>query len=328
MFSLFSVFFFIQYLILDKKKSNPYDSSHHSYHILQKELLQSNEEHCLKQSSSWEWRTLCTNNEAKIFMEANYRIMQTTSKLNIVQIGAHVGFEKNDPLATGIISLIDSIPEKYRSRFRWTFVEPSPPNFKRLMKNLKKNSHICEMKSINAGVISDSTNSLENDLVFYSLSDTIDPETGFDSLSKKKLPKFITQVSSFSKSPILSNEKVFSSRGLNVNDYIIETKVPTKKFSILMDEILRSSVDGHNSSPFLVLIDTEGFDCDIVQGISFHSKFLPKFLVFEINQCPKEKYEKTKKHLEQLGYMISKKRENAVGILKENDKRLTSEMSK
>jgi len=172
------------------------------------------------------------------------------------------------------------------------------------------------MRSINAGVISDMTNSDMNELVFYSLRDTIDPETGFDSLSKKKLPKFITQVSSFSKSPILSNENVFSSRGLNVNDYIVETKVPTKKFSILMDEILRSSVNGTHSSPFLVLIDTEGFDCDIVQGISFDSNFLPKFLVFEINQCPGEKYEKTKKHLEKLGYMISKATENAVGILK------------
>lgn len=97
------------------------------------------------------------------------------------------------------------------------------------MKNLQSRSNIFELRSINAGVIPDSKNATENDLVFYSLRDTINPETGFDTLSKKKLPKFITQVSSFSKLPILSNENIFSSRGLNVNDYIVETKVKTTK---------------------------------------------------------------------------------------------------
>lgn len=84
-----------------------------------------------------------------------------------------------------------------------------------------------------------------------------------------------------------------------------------------MDEILKSSVNEKNSSPFLVLIDTEGFDCDIVQGMSLESNVLPKFLVFEINQCPGDKYERTKNHLEKLGYEISKARENAVGVLKQ-----------
>ena len=75
---------------------------------------------------------------------------------------------------------------------------------------------------------------------------------------------------------------------------------------------------GNTTTPFLVLIDTEGFDCDIVQGISLNSTYLPKFLVFEVKQC-KEKYDKeTKEHLEKLGYMMIPLagRENAVGVLR------------
>jgi len=71
-------------------------------------LVQIKKESCLKNTSSREWKILCTNKEAKVYTEATNRLMQTSSKLNIVQIGAHVGFERNDPLATGIISLINS----------------------------------------------------------------------------------------------------------------------------------------------------------------------------------------------------------------------------
>ena len=264
-------------------------------------------------ASSLEWNILCTNEETKISSEAYERVLKSRSEINIVQIGAHVGFEPNDPIAMGIVSLIDRLPQKYRSHFHWTFVEPSPPNYKRLVQNLEKYSYICNMKSINAGVVSDSSNYTDNSLIFYSLKDTIDPETGFDSLSNKTLPTYITQVSSFSKAPILFNRRQFSKIGLNVNDYIVETKVQTKQFSILMSEAL-----GNTTTPFLVLIDTEGFDCDIVQGISLNSTYLPKFLVFEVKQC-KEKYDKeTKEHLEKLGYMMTPLagRENAVGVLR------------
>jgi hypothetical protein len=37
--------------------------------------------------------------------------------------------------------------------------------------------------------------------------------------------------------------------------------------------------------PLLILIDTEGFDCDIIKGISSTSSFVPKFLVFEYQSC-------------------------------------------
>jgi hypothetical protein len=68
-------------------------------------------------------------------------------------------------------------------------------------------------------------------MVFYSIRDTIDPETGLDSLSGKTLPSYITQVSSFSKAPILFNRRVFNKIGLNVHDYIVETNVTAKRYS-------------------------------------------------------------------------------------------------
>ncbi|GFH50741.1 predicted protein [Chaetoceros tenuissimus] len=270
-------------------------------------------------ASSLEWNFLCTNHETKISSDAIERMFKSTSEINIVQIGAHVGFEPNDPIAMGIVSLIDSFPKTFRSRFHWTFVEPSPPNYKRLVQNLDKYSHICNMKSINAGVVSDLSNYTDNSLIFYSLKDTIDPETGFDSLSNKTLPAYITQVSSFSKAPILFNRRQFRKVGLNVNDYIVKTKVQTKPFSALMAEVIGNATSEQHSTPFLVLIDTEGFDCDIVQGISFDSKYLPKFLVFEVKQC-REKYTKeTKGHLEKLGYTLTQddgRVENIVGVLR------------
>ena len=270
-------------------------------------------------SSSLEWNFLCTNHETKISSEAIERMFKSMSEINIVQIGAHVGFEPNDPIATGIVSLIDSLPERFRSRFHWTFVEPSPPNYKRLVQNLDKYSHICNMKAINAGVVSDLSNYTDNSLIFYSLKDTIDPETGFDSLSNKTLPAYITQVSSFSKAPILFNRRQFRKIGLNVNDYIVETEVQTKPFSVLMAEVMGNIIREQHSTPFMVLIDTEGFDCDIVQGISLNSKYLPKFLVFEVKQC-REKYAKeTKGHLEKLGYTLTLddgRSENIVGVLR------------
>ncbi|GFH50670.1 predicted protein [Chaetoceros tenuissimus] len=168
------------------------------------------------------------------------------------------------------------------------------------------------MKSINAGVVSDLSNYTDNSLIFYSLKDTIDPETGFDSLSNKTLPAYITQVSSFSKAPILFNRRQFRKVGLNVNDYIVETKFQTKPFSALMAEVIGNATSEQHSTPFLVLIDTEGFDCDIVL-------YLPKFLVFEVKQC-REKYTKeTKGHLEKLGYTLTQddgRIENIVGVLR------------
>jgi hypothetical protein len=245
-----------------------------------------------------DWLKLCTGGFA---MTAAQQLLNGED-VDIVQIGAHVGFEKNDPLARGVIRLLDEVSaivdesekSKTRQRFHWTFVEPSPPNFRRLTENLSKNSAVCDMKGINAAVVSDSIENAGN-MPFYSMRDTIDPETGHDSLSGKRLPRWITQVSSFNMSSLQYAADQFTKRGLVFEDYVVETDVQVLPFSKVMQQALVRDVEGQKSAgsaamrnqkpPLLILIDTEGFDCDIIKGISSTSSFVPKFLVFEYQSC-------------------------------------------
>ena len=266
-----------------------------------------------------DWKILCSEN----FVRKASHILLGGEDLSVVQIGAHIGFEDNDPIASGLSNLLDEVSaigsrdgdnyassEIVRNNFHWTFVEPSPPNFKRLQQNLKNHS-ICDMKAMNVAVVPEGSTS---NMTFYSIRDTIDPETGYDSLSGKKLPFWITQVSSFSKRPILHNTFVFTKNELDVNDYIVETNVKTLSFSDLMKEALgldKNQNEDDAKPPFLVLIDTEGFDCDIVQGISPLSPFLPEYLMFEHKQCKKGP---AIKHLEKMGYSLHITNENAVAI--------------
>jgi hypothetical protein len=52
------------------------------------------------------------------------------------------------------------------------------------------------MNAVNAAVMSDSPNSTDH-LTFYSIDESIDPETGYDSKSGKTLPHWVTQVGVF-----------------------------------------------------------------------------------------------------------------------------------
>jgi hypothetical protein len=258
---------------------------------------------------STDWKNLCSGG----FVKDAARILYNGADVEVVQIGAHVGFEVGDPIASGIVGLLEEVAgdsssaSMRRDLFHWTFVEPSPANFKRLMENLSKNSNVCDMHGINAAVVSDFTEDT-NQMIFYSIRDTIDPETGYDSLSGKKLPFWITQVSSFSKLPILYNKRIFEERGLDVNDYIIETKIKSMRYTDLMREAM-----GKQSSarPLLVLIDTELFDCDIINGIDPSSAYLPKYLLFE-HKCD---HQETYRHLEAMGYSLYRSADNTVAIL-------------
>ena len=274
-----------------------------------------------------EWRRLCSGN----FIIKASQLLLAGDDLNIVQIGAHVGFEKNDPIAKGLFRLLDEVEaaatvsagllnlyrdkNEIRKRFHWTFVEPSPPNFKRLLENLMKHSALCDMHGINSAVAPDSMKK-SSKMPFYSMRDTIDPETGYDSLSGKTLPFWVTQVSSFHKETLLFADKYFKRRGLDLKDYIVETTVVTKPYSALMQEALGDKKNG----PLLVLIDTEGFDCDIINGISPTSPYLPAFLLFESKSCHlgSSGLINTNNHLKSLGYDIYQTGpDNTIAIKKE-----------
>ena len=83
---------------------------------------------------------LCAQN----FVETATQLLIMRGLVNVVQIGAHVGFEKNgDPLTILLLGTLDEVSSitnatELRHLFHWTFVEPSPPNFKGLEANIKK----------------------------------------------------------------------------------------------------------------------------------------------------------------------------------------------
>mmetsp|Transcript_28040 Transcript_28040/g.32685 ORF Transcript_28040/g.32685 Transcript_28040/m.32685 type:complete len:363 (-) Transcript_28040:87-1175(-) len=267
-----------------------------------------NEEVCTNHTFGQDWDLLC---QGGIASQADSRLLAPTTKkpLHVIQIGAHTGFEPNDPLAKGLSSYIHLLTQPDKSRITWTFVEPSPPNYKRLMENINihQSQLKCQMKAVNAAVISDTTVSTDG-LVFHSINETIDPETGIDSKTGKKLPIYITQLSGFSMKPILFNKNAFRSKGLDYKDYVVKTNVTALRFSELMKDIMygqEEKEENNDETPFLLLIDTEGFDCDILLGIMPDSKYLPQFLVFEHHQCGREKKDSTYEYLQKLGYNVT-----------------------
>ena len=309
-----------------------------------------NDNNDIKENMSDEWKYLCSNNFTTF--ADNYLLnavaASTQQQQHIIQIGAHTGFEVNDPFCNGMLRYINQIPNIHsiRSNIHWTFVEPSPPNFKRLIHNTNQleNETSIQTHAINTAIVSDNSTS---NITFYSISDTVDPETGYDTKSGKTLPSWITQVSGLSNGPILFNRNVFRQQGLNVDDYIVPTVVTTMTYSNLVNHIttqFNSNDDvpdvaptttvGTQLPPLLVLIDTEGYDCMIIQGLSAEgidssssSTILPQFIIFESHQCkggsngagPKVVREETHQYLEStLGYTVYKMAhsQNSVAIKK------------
>ena len=252
-----------------------------------------------------EWFHLCNGK----FLESTNYDLKRQSDIHIVQIGAHVGFERNDPFAIGATTFLSNLTEETKKRFHWTFVEPSPSNYERLKENLHNRSNLlCDLQSINAAVVPDGTPNTSS-MVFHSFSPDINPDTGYDSRSGKQLPAFITQVSGFNMGPLNFNRGVFSKKGLNMMDYIVDTHVTVYPYSDLMNHITGGM------EPQLVIIDTEGFDCNIVLGISNSSKYLPPYLIFEVHQCG-DKKQPAFEYLRELGYIVKKVKstQNAIAI--------------
>jgi FkbM family methyltransferase len=242
-----------------------------------------------------EWVELCSEG----FLQTADEILSLNDhEVYMVQIGAHTGFDANDPFADGISDYLNLLSHAEKQRFHWVFVEPSPANYVKLEENVAKYSHLCDMSAVNAGIVSDSLVNTSS-MTFYSVRDTIDPMTGYDTLSGKRFPVWITQVSSFSRAPLTFNEVVWKRLGLEINDYIVETDVTTTRYSELMKQVLAKE------KPLFLLIDTEGFDCDIILGIDANSSYLPKYLIFEHKNCKKQ-WESVELYLKSLGYTVKK----------------------
>jgi hypothetical protein len=79
----------------------------------------------------------------------------------------------------------------------------------------------------------------------------------------------------------------------------VETGVTTTRYSELMKQVLA------NEKPLFLLIDTEGFDCNIILGIDANSSYLPKYLLFEHKNCNKQ-WKSVELYLKSLGYTVKK----------------------
>ena len=279
------------------------------------------------QASSPEWNHLC---EAQLLAYLDDQLLLQNQKIHIVQIGAHVGFEGNDPLAQGLLRYLKLLPPQFREQIMWTFVEPSPVNYASLVANVHKSLRVvsseapeatspnntnetwCQVHTVPAGIVADTADNSQP-LQFYHFHGDIDPVTGFDRRSGKQLPAWITQVSSFTMKPLVFNRGVFRRRGLNFWDYVVTTNVTVYKYGELLEDLIKNdtSTKSEDSTVALVLIDTEGFDCPIVSGIVRH---LPQFLVFERKQCSSDQYQATEAHLQSLGYIVKNLGENSVAV--------------
>ena len=242
--------------------------------------------------------------------------------IHIIQIGAHIGFEGNDPLHQLLASFLRTFPLEQRKRLHWTFVEPSPYNYQKLVETLHKpqQSDLCTLKSIETAVLPDDTDDEKIDgLPFYSIQ-YIDPETGYDSKSGMTFPAWITQVSGFKIEAIKHNSGIWKKKGLNYKDYVKEIHVASKRFSELVSEVVHNKLGvqkQNNNRPLLILMDTEGYDCAILSGLSNeHASMMPHFFIYEIKNCVVDSLQSGLTNLDKLGYRQFIYRVNGVSKLK------------
>jgi len=244
-----------------------------------------------------DWKALCSTP----FLEVYDNMMIEGKHVNIVQIGAHIGWTRNDPLYAPMGEYLELLSDIEKKQVHWTYVEPSPPNYDCLLKNIAQYSYLCDMNSINAAIVSDSYNSTEN-MMFYQMDECIDVVTGHDSKSGKRLPSYLSQLSGFDFKGIGKHLHEFKKRGLNPHLYYHKINVKAVRYSDLMVDIMGNE----GKVPYLLLMDTQGMDCQIILGISENSPYLPQYLMYEDSMCTAKELDAANKYLEHLGYSVSK----------------------
>jgi hypothetical protein len=138
----------------------------------------------------------------------NSKNNKTQSSVAILQIGAHTGWTENDPLVKGTTSYSEQLSTEARSRVSFVYVEASPPTFVRLEKNLEEHSDRFNLSALLMGVLPDDTEDMN--LTFYSISESVNRETGLDSRTGKSVPKIVSEGAT-SQAPRLFKEETNSS---------------------------------------------------------------------------------------------------------------------
>lgn len=219
----------------------------------------------------------------------------------VVQIGAHIGFEANDPLGStmaGLLGLIGELKNQQEPRWKWLMVEPVPSIIPALKVNTEAMPHRNGEFIIEpAGVVDEAQQ--DSHMTFYSIED-IDSDTGLDRRTGKILPFWITQIGSFDRDHLTkpaAHAHAFKKRGLAINDYVTAQKVPT----LTIEQLFRKHSVA-TGRVMAILIDAEGLDCKIV--ISLESNILDQcpLILFEHKHCEKGDFKKAMVHIRSSGF--------------------------
>lgn len=227
----------------------------------------------------------------------------------VLQIGAHTGFEKNDPLWKPLRKYFADCARE-EIPWVWILVEPVPINFKALEDNFHGRKFPGQGKVILENCAIGLSNSNTSLVPFFTVSESIDPLTGFDSRSGKYFPDYITQIGSFKREMLLKERRVWKKLNLDVEDYIREVPVNMKS----IDSIFKN-YNLQFKQLTILLIDTEGFDCKIMFDLDFN-RIQPAVLIYEFKHCSAEELRQVHLKLTQLYIHRRIDSENEVCFLK------------
>lgn len=185
-------------------------------------------------------------------------------QIHFLQIGAHDG-QNMDPL------------EKYTDSFKWCgiMVEPIKSNFLQLSKRYEKNQRI---KIINCAVAWESGYK-----IMYKISEGC--ETA---------PPWASMIASFSREHLLKFQSIFP----DIEEHIVNEKVEC----CTIDQIIGDN--GANHSVDLVVIDTEGFDYQVILML-FKSSIEPTIIHCEIEYMTSQEKNELIKMLENNCYSFA-----------------------
>lgn len=191
------------------------------------------------------------------------RLLGANRHVFFVQIGAHDG-KSNDKI----------YPMARERAWRGVLVEPVRYLFNRLVENYRDTPGI---QFENAALAERSGKKR-----FYRLKETSDTT----------LPPWYDQIGSFNKEAVLSHRD----RIPNIDNLIIQEYVDCISFDQLVSRHQISKID-------LILIDTEGYDLNVLRMINFH-QFRPKLLIYEHKHLSPEDKAASEALLRSFGYVI------------------------
>jgi len=181
-----------------------------------------------------------------------------------VEIGANDG-DHHDHLRPFILS----------RPWRGIMVEPVPYIFERLVRNY---GGIDRVIPANVAI-----GERDGELPFYHLAEP-GPE------ERERLPDWFDGIGSFSRAAVVSHARAIP----DVEERIVEREVPAMTFDSLCRQNAVESVD-------LVVIDTEGYDWQILQSIDL-AAWHPRLVIYEHYHLTPDEQASSRAHLEEAGY--------------------------